>query len=175
MRADEEWIVVENLGARGLIVRVIQADQRIPEKRSELAAGGFKLRRRPRRSNDLGQIGSYLQFRMTVAVNDGRPRTLFTSREDGARHLEFPQVSGKREQACCRWLLRAPSQSTRRRVRRAYRAKPIAGHPIRRGFLRPIPGARVGRPDCPGKGPPADRRSDPGKDSRSRRLQRTMD
>ena len=46
MRANEEWIVMKNLGAGRLIVGIVQTHQRIPEKRGKLAAGGLKLRRR---------------------------------------------------------------------------------------------------------------------------------
>src|ERR1035441_5572534 len=98
MGANEKRIVVKNLGAGRLIVGVVQADQRIPEKRSEPAASVGKPGRRARRTNDFGQVGSHLQFRMTSGVNDGSPACLFTSRENGARELEFAQVRREREQ-----------------------------------------------------------------------------
>src|ERR1035437_2558276 len=84
MGAAEKRIVVKNLRARGLIVGIIQANQRVPEEGGESAARVFQLGRRALRTNDLGEIGSYLQFRVAAGVNDWSPGGIFTSREKGS-------------------------------------------------------------------------------------------
>ena len=43
MGADEEGIVVEDLSAGGLVVGVVQTDERVAEEGGELASGGFEL------------------------------------------------------------------------------------------------------------------------------------
>ncbi len=43
VRADEEGIVVEDLGTGRLVVGVVQADESIAEEGGELAARGFEL------------------------------------------------------------------------------------------------------------------------------------
>src|SRR6516162_8706530 len=97
MGADEERIVMQNLGARRLVVGIVQTHQCVPEKRGQLSAGGFQLRLRSWASKDFGEVGSNLQFSVPAAVNNGRPRTLFVSGEDGPGHLEFTEVSGQRQ------------------------------------------------------------------------------
>src|SRR6266567_3918750 len=91
MRANEEGVVVQNLCPRRFIVSVVQADQRIAEKRRKLAARRFQLRRRGRSTNEFRQICPYLQLRMTAGVDNGRPRALFISSENGTGHFEFPE------------------------------------------------------------------------------------
>ena len=96
--ADEERIVVEDLSARGLVVGVIQADERVSEKGSKAAARGFELGGRTGIANDRGEVGPNLQFDVAGGVDDGRPARFFTSGEDGAGQLEFAQVAGKQDE-----------------------------------------------------------------------------
>ncbi len=102
MGAHKERIVVQKLGAGRLVVGVIQTDQRVPEERRELPAGGFQLSARARCLDHFGNVDMHLQFGMTVGVDPRRPFCLFALGKDGAGQLEFPKFVGQREQVAAR-------------------------------------------------------------------------
>src|SRR6266446_2041099 len=99
MRANEKGIVVENLGAGGFIVGVIEPYERVSQKGSELAAGFHQLLGRARRFDYLRQARVHLQFRMTVIVDSRGPFLSLTISENWLGHLEFPEFPGQRKQA----------------------------------------------------------------------------
>src|SRR6266852_9206497 len=86
VRANEERIMVENLGAGRLIVRVIEAYEGVSQKGSELAAGLRQLFGRTRRLNYLRQVRAHQQFRMTVIVNSRGPLISLTISENWLGH-----------------------------------------------------------------------------------------
>jgi sRNA-binding protein len=77
MRADEERIMVEDLGSRGLVVGVVQADERVAKEGGEASARRFELGWRTWVANDRGQVGANLQFNVAGGVDDGRPSGFF--------------------------------------------------------------------------------------------------
>ena len=129
MGADEERIIVQDLSARGLVVGVVQADERVAEKGSEAAARSFELGRRTGVANDRGEVGAHLQFDVAGGVDDGRPTGFLASGEDGAGQLEFAEVAGKQDQVVGDCALRGPYRGVRRRGRRGSRGRPDAGQP----------------------------------------------
>ncbi len=99
MRTNEKRVVVKDLSARRLVVRIVETYQGVAKKRSELATSLRKLRGRGRRFDDLGQIGAQLQFCVTVIVNPCRPLISFTGMENRLRHLKFPELSSQGKQS----------------------------------------------------------------------------
>src|ERR1700722_1584924 len=104
MRANEKGIVVQDLRARRLIVGVIQSNQRVSQKGSELATGCLQLRGRARRLDYFCQVGFDLQFRVAGAVYRGRPVDFLCAGEDRTRQLEFPKLACESEQPWARGL-----------------------------------------------------------------------
>src|ERR1700722_124143 len=94
VRADEEWIIVQRLGAWRFVVGVVQTDQGIPQERSELAAGLVNLRARSRwRLEDFWQVGSHLHVGVMIVVDSGGPFRSFATGEDWPRHLKFSRLA----------------------------------------------------------------------------------
>src|SRR5882762_650392 len=104
MGTDEQGVIVKHLGARRLIVRVIQPHQGVPQKGSELAASFGDLAGSSLRFEYLRQIRPHLQYRVAIAVKSGGVFTPLASREERLWHLEFPQLSSKRYQEVGRAL-----------------------------------------------------------------------
>src|ERR1700733_3220553 len=102
MRTHKEWIVVQELGARRFVVGEIQTDQRVPEKRRELTASGFQLRRRARCFYYLGNVNVHLQLTMTVGIDPRRPFCLLALGEDGPGQLKFLEFISQGDQAAAR-------------------------------------------------------------------------
>src|SRR5258708_29656981 len=95
MRANEKWILMEDLRARWFIVGVIQSYERIAQERRQFTAGLRYLFRRAWRGDDLRQVCAHLQFGVAIVVDSLRPFIAFAIAEDGPRHLEFAQVAGQ--------------------------------------------------------------------------------
>src|ERR1700719_489545 len=104
MRTNEKRVVVKDLSARRLVVRIVETYQGVAKKGSELAARLRQLRGRCGRLNNIGQIRAHLQFRVTVIVNPHRPLISFPGMENRLRHLTFPKLSSQRKQSICRVL-----------------------------------------------------------------------
>src|ERR1700719_2541995 len=98
MRSDKERVVVNHLGARRIVVRVIKTYQSVPQEGSKqglrlvqcrVAAGGL---------DDFYQIGSHLQGSVTIAVEPRGKLGPLTLRKKRLRHLKFPKLPCKWEQ-----------------------------------------------------------------------------
>ena len=98
MGAHEEWIDVQELRSRWLVIGVVETNESIPQEGSELAAGGFELSTCSGSFDDPGQVGLNLQLGMMTGVDVGSPVDLFAGGKDLAGHLELAQFPSKREQ-----------------------------------------------------------------------------
>src|SRR5258708_22208309 len=96
---NEKRVVVKDLGAWRLVVRIVETYQSVAKKGSELAARLRELHGRSGRLDDLGQVRAHLQFRVTVIVNPRRPLISFTGMENRLRHLKFPEFPSQRKQS----------------------------------------------------------------------------
>src|SRR5580698_3668169 len=68
--ADKKRIVMQNLSARRFVIRVVQTDQRVPQKWAQLAARLLHLFARTGLDHS-GQVRAHLQFSMPVVVYAG--------------------------------------------------------------------------------------------------------
>src|SRR5580704_1870839 len=93
--ADEKRIVMQNLRARRFVIRVVQTDQRVPQKWAELAACLLHLLARTGLDHS-GQVRAHLQFGVTIVVDAGRPLRSLTAAENRTRHFEFPKPASQR-------------------------------------------------------------------------------
>src|SRR5579864_5239945 len=98
MGANKEGIVMKYLGARWLVIHVVQADERIAEERRELSTGLRQLLGGTRRADYFGDIRPHLQIGVAVVVDAGSPLVAFAVFEDGLRHFELTQFPGERYQ-----------------------------------------------------------------------------
>src|SRR5271170_5147272 len=95
--ADEKRIVMQNLRSRRFVIRVVQANQRIPQKWAQLAARLLHLLARTGLYHP-GQVRAHLQFGVTIVVDPGRPLRSLTAAENRTWHFEFPKLAGQRDQ-----------------------------------------------------------------------------
>src|SRR6266702_4775498 len=95
---------MENLRIGRFVVRIIQPDQCIPQKRGQLPSSRFQLRPRARRLDHLRQIRSDLQLRVVACVRSWRPLVLLTLAEDLPWKLEVAEFAREREQSVIRGL-----------------------------------------------------------------------
>src|SRR5258708_36673596 len=95
---NEKRVVVKDLGARRLVVRIVETYQSVAKKGSQLATRLRELHGRSGRLNDLGQIRAHLQFRVTVIVNPCCPLIPFAGMENRLRHLKFPELPSQTQQ-----------------------------------------------------------------------------
>ena len=153
VRTHKERIVVQDLGARRLVVGVIQADQRVPEKRRKLAAGGFQLRTRTGRLDYFGNVNVHLQLAMTVGVDSGRPFCLLALGKDRAGQLEFLEFVGQGDQVAARGRSLRHARKPVTECESTCRATPGADRRARPAFCRPSPGGCAGLRETAGEGP----------------------
>src|SRR5579863_348448 len=94
--ADKERIIVQRLGARRLVVGIVQANQSVSQKRGQLTARLVNLSGRSgRRLEDLWYIGLHLHVSVMIVVDSRRPFGSLAVREDGPRHLKFPGLGSQ--------------------------------------------------------------------------------
>ena len=98
MSANEQRIDVQNLGARRLVKRIVQAHKRVPQERSQLAACRFQLRACGRPLDHLRKVRLNLKLGMTARIHAGRISDLFPAREDRPRQFELAQLTGQGNQ-----------------------------------------------------------------------------
>src|SRR5580698_975277 len=96
MRSNKKRIMVKHLRAGRFIVGIVQTDQRVPQKGSELATSCFKLCGRSVLLDDFRQICSYLQFRVMSSVVWRCPTDFLAISKDWARQVEFVELG-------CEW------------------------------------------------------------------------
>ena len=95
VRANQEGVTVQGLGAGWLIIGIVQTDQGVPQERSELAASLFQLcGRRRGRLEHFCQVRSHLHFGVMIVIDSGRPFRSFATRENRPRHLECAYFPG---------------------------------------------------------------------------------
>src|ERR1700722_2216081 len=96
VRADEERIIVQRLGAWRFVVGIVQTNQGIPQERSELTACFVNLRTRRRgRLEDSWQVGSHLYVGVMIVVDSGSPFRSLATGEDWPRHLKFSRLASQ--------------------------------------------------------------------------------
>src|SRR5580692_853824 len=100
---DEERIIVQGLRTRGLVVGIVQANQRISQKRCELTTCLANLcERSSRRRKDFWYVALHLHVGVMIVVNSCSPLGPLAAREDGPRHLKFSSLGSQVDQPLCR-------------------------------------------------------------------------